>query len=80
MEVTYRCTKIEFKKAHLCGHYWMKQFNKRGDLIYANIVTDSMAYDDYNELKSDSFSSNRERDAMLKNVRLCLTRDKEWHK
>lgn len=79
MEVTYRGTEINFELTRSYGHYRINQYNKRGDLIYTNIVTDSMAYDDYKSLRNDCYNSKREMKEMLKNVRECLISDKYRH-
>lgn len=76
MEVTYFGTEIRMEWARSYGHYRISQYNKRGDLIYENVVTDSMAFDDYNDLRKDYYNSENEKREKLKKVRQCLHWDK----
>lgn len=79
MKVTYYGTEITMEFARSYGHYRINQYDCHGKLIYTNVVTDSMAYDDYNDLKNERFYSERQKKAKLKNVRNCLSWDKYNH-
>lgn len=75
-KVTFYGTEIRMEYTKSYGHYRLNQFDRRGNLIFTTVITDSLAFDDYNDVRSEACITRKEITEKLHNVRATLQREK----